>query len=106
MKNNKLFASVKNEIDSKKEVPNRFELADVKRSSEIIKPDVHKKAESKSKLVKLYDNDSNIINNVRSTFMLNRKESTQTDIIRLGLLALSKLSEDELLNLYNEANLK
>ena len=56
----------------------------------------------KKKLVNLYEQDSLAINKITEKFMLMKTKTTENDILRMGLMVLTGLSDDELLNIYNK----
>ena len=54
----------------------------------------------KKKLVNLYEQDSLAINKITEKFMLMKTKTTENDILRIGLLVLTGLSDDALLDAY------
>lgn len=58
----------------------------------------------KKKLVNLYEQDSLAINKITEKFMLMKTKTTENDILRMGLMVLTKLSDDELLDIYHTIN--
>ena len=95
-----------------KKTTNRFDAADdiirnrVKNTESEIKvtKKIKQKLIHKKKLVNLYEQDSLAINKITEKFMLMKTKTTENDILRMGLMVLTGLSDDELLDIYNTIN--
>mgnify|MGYP003491269868 CR=1 FL=1 len=93
-----------------KKTTNRFDAADdiisnrVKNTESEITKKIKQKLIHKKKLVNLYEQDSLAINKITEKFMLMKTKTTENDILRMGLMVLTGLSDDELLDIYNTIN--
>lgn len=106
-----LLGSVQDTLKAteQKKIINRFDAADeiitnrIKNTEpeNIVTKKTKQKPIHKKKLVNLYEQDSLAINKITEKFMLMKTKTTENDILRMGLMVLAELSDDELLNIYN-----
>ena len=112
MNKKSLLGSIQETIKSvEQKKPNRFDAADeiIDNRAKNIELVTIKKAMQqticKKKLVNLYENDSLIIDDILKKFMLMTKKTTESDILRMGLVALTKMDDEKLLGIYNSIHL-
>lgn len=101
-----LLGSVKNSMDKPSEntKSNRFDLADEildKKSNVEIQSKIEPLVKRK-KTMDLFENDIERITNTIERFMDMRQVINQSDVIRLGLIALDSLTNEELKDVFEK----